>query len=161
MRNRFINRKGFTLVEVMLALAIVSIGLIAILGLLPTGLRSARDAADNTISATVIQDIFNTIRTNQFIQVDLSGFGLPLTGQPAPPYNLQNNYAPITFYFDQEGFFPATSQDHYFQVNLTFTNQAPTLPALSMVTATVVWPANSKNPANTSFFVTQIAQYNQ
>jgi uncharacterized protein (TIGR02598 family) len=161
MRNRFRNGDGFTLVEVMLALAIVSIGLIAILGLLPTGLRSARDAADNTISATIVQDVFNTIRTNQFISVNLSDFGTVQAGQPTPPYNLQNNYAPITFYFDQEGFRPATPQDHYFQVTLTFTNQAPALPALSMVTATVVWPAQSKNPANHNVFVTRIAQYNQ
>jgi len=162
MRNRFTNRLGFTLVEVMLALAIVSIGLIAILGLLPTGLRSARDAADNTISATIVQDIFNSIRTNQsnqFTNVSLSGFGFPQPSQPTPPYNLLNSYAPITAYFDQEGFSPATPQDHYFQVNLTFTNQAPL--ALSMVTATVIWPAQSKNPANRNVFVTQIAQYNQ
>src|SRR5258707_8255808 len=106
MRNRFGNGNGFTLVEVMLALAIVSIGLIAILGLLPTGLRSARDAADNTISATVIQDVFNTIRTQPFASVDLnSAFGFPaIPSQPNPPYNLQNNYPVITAYFDQAVF---------------------------------------------------------
>ncbi len=66
MRNHFRNGDAFTLVEVMLALAIVSIGLIAILGLLPTGLRSARDAADNTISATVVQDSFSLLRNSPF-----------------------------------------------------------------------------------------------
>jgi uncharacterized protein (TIGR02598 family) len=160
MRNRFGNVDGFTLVEVMLALAIVSIGLIAILGLLPTGLRSARDAADNTISATIVQDVFSAIRTNQFTTVDLSTFGFPqVVGQPTAPYNLLNSYPTITAYFDQEGFKPVTPQDNYFQVNLTFTNQTPL--ALSMVTATVVWPAHANNPANHSVFVTRIAQYNQ
>ena len=162
MRNRSANGEGFTLVEVMLALAIVSFGLIAILGLLPTGLRSARDAADNTISATIIQDVFNSIRTNQFTNVHLDNLGFP-----AGAYNLQNSYPPgppavIVAYFDQEGFSPpATPQDRYFQVNLTFANQGPALPALSMVTATVVWPAQSKNPPNHNVFVTQIAQYTQ
>src|ERR1017187_7839345 len=119
MRNRCMRGHGFTLVEVMLSLAIVSIGLIAILGLLPTGLRSARDAADNTISATVIQDVFSTIRTNQFAKVDLSGFGFA-----GGPYNLNSNYLPplsppIFAYFDREGFTPAAAkqpQDNYYKV---------------------------------------------
>ena len=158
MRKRFINGDGFSLVEVMLALAIVSIGLIAILGLLPTGLRSARDAADNTISATVIQDVFSTIRSSPFTAVDLNNpYGFPPSGGPLPTYNLQNNYPSITAYFDQAGFSNPLQQDRYYQVNVTLTNQAPL--ALSVVTATVVWPAHSKNPVNTNVFVTQVAQY--
>src|SRR5437016_1960680 len=103
MKNRFINGEGFTLVEVMLALAIVSIGLIAILGLLPTGLRSARDAADNTISSTVVQDTFTLLRTNAFhsallcdtctITQDLGTYNTILT----PALRVSNAY-------DQAGF---------------------------------------------------------
>jgi uncharacterized protein (TIGR02598 family) len=158
MRNHSIEGDGFTLVEVMLALAIVSIGLITILGLLPTGLRSARDAADNTIAATVVQDVFSTLRTNPFTNEDLTALGFPASGGPLPGYNLQINYPAITAFFDHEGFTAATVADHYYQVNLTFTNQAP-LGALSLVTATIVWPAHSKNPANTNVFTTGVAQY--
>ena len=158
MRKRFINGNGFSLVEVMLALAIVSIGLIAILGLLPTGLRSARDAADNTISATVVQDVFSTIRSSPFTAVDLSGFPFPqVVGPPNAPYNLLNNYPTVSNYFDQGGFSNPPLQDRYYLVNLTFTNQFPL--ALTVITATVVWPAHSKNPANTNVFITQVAQY--
>jgi uncharacterized protein (TIGR02598 family) len=159
MRNRPSRRDAFTLVEVMLSLAIVSIGLIAILGLLPTGLRSARDAADNTLSATVVQDVFSTIRTQPFANVDLTAFNF--TGGP---YNLNGNYLSpplplIVAYFDQAGFtvpLAKQPQDNYYQVSLTFSNQAA---ALSLVTATVVWPAHSVHPLNTNIFVTEVAQY--
>jgi len=166
-RRSAVATTAFTLIEVMLALAIVSIGIVAILGLIPNALQSSRDAADNTVMATIAHDVFNAVRTNTFTQVDLRGLGFTGGFPPGPPYNLLNvppangNYRGIVAYFDQGGFIatPAAVQNHYFQVNLTFTNQSPL--ALSVVTATVVWPAQSAAPVNTNVFVTKIAQYYQ
>jgi prepilin-type N-terminal cleavage/methylation domain-containing protein len=155
MRNRFIFKEGFTLIEVMLALAIVSVGIIAILGLLPVGLRAGRDAADNTLSATVVQDTFSGLRTNAFHSAilcdtcitpqDLSTYDTTTT----PSLRVSNAY-------DQAGFSTGWT-NAYYKVMLDFQPQAP-LP-LSQVTATVVWPAQSKNPVNTNVFITRIAQY--
>ncbi len=157
MRNRSIDRRGFTLVEVMLALAIVSIGLIAILGLLPTGLRAARDAGDNTLSATIVQDTFTGLRTNAFHSAMLCDT-CTITPQDLGTYDTIANPAKRVFnYYDSDGF--STPQaTAYYKVILDF---QPQTPVLTRVTASVVWPAQAKNPVNNSIFVTQIARYDQ
>jgi len=151
------KRGAFTLVEVMLALAIVSIGLIAILGLLPTGLRSARDAADNTLSATIVQDTFSGLRTNNFHKAVLCDTCPPLPTQDLSAYDTIANPALRVFnYYDQDGF--STPQaTAYYRVILDFQPQPPL--ELTRVTATVVWPAQAKNPVNSTIFTTQIARY--
>lgn len=157
--RRLTASHGFSLVEVTLAMAVMAIGLIAILGLIPQGVTSSRDAADNTTAATMVQDLFSTIRASPFITVDLSGFGTLPAGST---YNLQILNPPVTTYFDQAGFNPTTTADYYFRVVLSF-RPHPTLPSLSVITATVSWPAKlnmATTPLNTTKFMTQVAQYN-
>ena len=48
--------RGFSLVEVTLAIAVVAVGLVAILGLFPLGMDAVRQAADSTQLMTVGQD---------------------------------------------------------------------------------------------------------
>jgi type II secretory pathway pseudopilin PulG len=153
------------LIEVMLALAIIAIGLIAIIGLLPSGVQASRNAADNTVAATIIQDVFSTIRATPFAIVDLSGFRFA----PAGPYDLgAYNGAPVA-YFDQSGFSVvlvgpnANPEDSYFRVDIAFAPQPPVPAVLSEITATVSWPAKPNLPlsanANTTIFLTRVAQY--
>jgi uncharacterized protein (TIGR02598 family) len=163
--------KAFSLIEVVLALAVSAIGLVAILGLLPQGLQASRDAADNTVSATLVHDIFATIRAGQFTSatnVNSLGFNLPIS----PVCNLQTFSSSVSgissSYFDKAGFIPATTNaDFYYKVVLVFQPEIPptapagTLAAVSTVTATVVWPALSVSPINTNVFVTKVAQYYQ
>ncbi len=164
------NDNAFSLIEVVLALAVAAIGLMAILGLLPQGLEASRNASDNTIAATLVHDIFSTIRTSPFTSVtnvNSLGFNLPTS----PPCNLGtfNNSTigspVVSSYFDKAGFTPTvTNADFYYKVVLTFQPEIPlngTWAAVSMVTATVVWPALSASPINTNVFVTKVAQYNQ
>jgi len=176
LRNRRAN--AFSLIEVVLALAVASIGLVAILGLLPQGLQASRDAADNTVSATLVHDIFSMIRASPFTSVtnaDSLGFNLhnlPVT-QPVS-LGIFNNSAVgcnnnsslvVSSYFDKAGFIPVTTNaDFYYKVVLTFQPECPpngTPASVSMVTATVVWPALSVSPINTNVFVTKVSQYNQ
>jgi prepilin-type N-terminal cleavage/methylation domain-containing protein len=170
--------KAFSLIEVVLALAVAAIGMVAILGLLPQGLQASRDAADNTISATIVHDIFSTIRTMPFTNVtSLSSLGFVVEpgGTPFPnPCNLQIYSlppAPLGFppqgdvaYFDQAGF-SNNLANAYYKVTLNFQPEIPpgvpntTPAAVSFITATVVWPALSPVPINTNVFVTKVAQY--
>jgi uncharacterized protein (TIGR02598 family) len=158
------GRAGFSLVEVTMAMAIMAIGLIAILGLIPQGVKSSRDAADNTTVATIVHDIFSTIRSAPvYTTVDLSGFGTA-PYQLGAANNLQNPIPAQTTYFDQAGLNPATPADSYFQVTLSFLpHTLPTPLALSVITATVSWPAKPgigmAKFVNTTVFVTQVAQY--
>ena len=138
---------GFSLIEVTLALGIVSIGLIAILGLLPHGIESGRRAADNTIAATIAQDVFGTLRSSAF---DSTPFG-------STTLNL-NNSGSATEYYTQAGYdSTAGSADRYFKVTVNCAPQGSL--ALSRVQITTVWPALSSAPANTNIFVSQIAWY--
>ncbi len=167
-RNR--SDKAFSLIEVVLALAVSAIGLMAILGLLPQGLEASRNAADNTISATIVHDVFSTIRAGQFTAAtNLTSLGFSYPNTP-PICNLQTFSSSINGsivgYFDQAGF--TTNQANgYYLVTLNFQPEIPpgvpnnTPASVSMVTATVVWPALSASPINTSVFVTKVAQYNQ
>jgi uncharacterized protein (TIGR02598 family) len=144
-------------VEIKVALVVISVGLIAIVGLIPQGIQSSRSASDNTLVATIVHDIFNTIRSQrqQFTAVNLNGFGFG-----AATYNLQTAIpASGTAYFDSSGFNTATPADYYYRVVLNFQLQG-TLP-LSLVTATVVWPAKQTTvwPLNTNIFFTEIARY--
>jgi uncharacterized protein (TIGR02598 family) len=134
---------GFSLVEVTLAMAVMAIGLIAILGLIPQGVNSSRNAADNTLVATIVHDAFSDLRRQ----------ALTL---PWPPASLSIP----NIYYDAAGTnrVLSTSADRYY--NLLLTSQSPT-PYLLTVTARVTWPDKSATsvPQNTNSFVTQIARY--
>jgi len=149
------NRKlttsnGFTLVEVVLAIAVISIGIIAILGLLPNALQSGRDAADNTLAATVAQDTFNILRSYPF---DAAVVCDTCAGtQNLATYNQTESNA-----YTQAGFSTNNWNGAYFKVVVNFQPQTPL--QSTRVTAAVVWPAQSRVPANTNIFATIIAQY--
>ena len=49
--------RGFSLVEVTLALGIITFGLIAVMGLLPTGLRLAKQSADEVAAVSIMTGI--------------------------------------------------------------------------------------------------------
>lgn len=157
------NRSGFTLIEVTLAIAVALIGIVGVLAILPQGMQSARSAADNTITATVVENIFSQLRTGNFQQ----GGGTVICTDPTCSSYVQINLgkdSPVeTFYFDQAGVITNASRvawNTYYQMTLTYTNQAQQgLPLLSLVTATVVWPAQAQSPPNTNIFTTEIAQY--
>lgn len=56
--NRIHRREqAFSLVEVVLAIAIIAIGLVAILGLFPQGLTSGQNASDDSLVAVIAQDV--------------------------------------------------------------------------------------------------------
>ena len=143
------NVHAFTLVEVMLALAVVSIGIIAILGLLPNALQSSRDAADNTLAATIVQDLFSSIRAQPFHKADFGAGSKDLAVQVLPS-------SPVKLNYDSTG--NPTNVLDYYQVLVSIEPQPPL--GMSYVRAAVLWPAHSGRPV-TNFFVTGVAQYDQ
>lgn len=56
-------KKAFSLVEVVLALGIVSFALLAVIGLLPVGLKSVKNANESAGAANVLQAISATVRS--------------------------------------------------------------------------------------------------
>ncbi len=57
---------AFSLVEVVLALGIVSFAIVAILGLIPTGLQTSHSSQDETRAAQIAQSILATFAGQQF-----------------------------------------------------------------------------------------------
>ena len=53
---------GFSLIEVTLAIGVIAFALLAILGLIPIGMRSGRESIDATRTAQIAQDVVNRIR---------------------------------------------------------------------------------------------------
>jgi uncharacterized protein (TIGR02598 family) len=56
-RIPFTSRRAFSLVEVSLALAVVSIALLSVMGLMPVGLNTMREAMDQTAEAQILRRI--------------------------------------------------------------------------------------------------------
>ena len=148
---------AFSLVEVTLALAVMAIGLIAILGLIPQGVQSSRDAADNTLAATIAHDTFSLLRTNAFRNAILCD--TCTTPQDLSTYNTTTGSPLVSNAYDQAGFSTNDWGGAYYKVVLAFQPQTPLM--LTRVTATITWPAQSKNPLKTDVFVTEIAQFDK
>lgn len=58
------HQEGFTLIEVLVAMAIIGVGLIALVTLFPVGLRSSRLAGDFTTASFVAQQALDNIRAS-------------------------------------------------------------------------------------------------
>ena len=67
------HRAGFTLTEIVLALAIIATAFIAILGLLPAGLSQSKQAADSTVVAAILDDV-NSRLQGQKLQTGPASF---------------------------------------------------------------------------------------
>jgi uncharacterized protein (TIGR02598 family) len=158
-RNLRRNQSGFTLVEVTLAIAVALIGIVAVLGLLPQGMQSARSAVDNTITATIAEGIFSQLRAGSFSQEEICR-DPACSSQPAPPLKLDlNNQLTIqngaTLNYDQTGTITNVSASYY-QAQLS---SQPLGSGLAEVQVQLVWPAfNLANhaPPNTNIFSTLI-----
>lgn len=74
------DRAGFSLIEVVLAIGIIAISLVAILGVFPTGLSSNRTSVSDTRAAALGDAVFATIdaQTNTFSSVNCYGTTLDL-----------------------------------------------------------------------------------
>ncbi len=83
-RRFSLSQGGFTLVEVTLALGIISFAFVAMFGLLPVGLNVSRQAIDTTIEAQIVQKL-----TSQALQTDFSQLSKLASADP--------------YYFSDEG----------------------------------------------------------
>jgi prepilin-type N-terminal cleavage/methylation domain-containing protein len=78
------TRRGFTLVEVALALLVVAVGLTAMLGLFPVGLKENQRAIDEARSAMFAEEVFNSIRAYILVRGWQTGWA-ELSGGTAIP----------------------------------------------------------------------------
>ena len=68
-----ISQRGFTLVEAMVSLVVLSVGMIGIAALFATGLSAGRTAQFRTQAVNLIADLADRIRANRVGQVAYAG----------------------------------------------------------------------------------------
>jgi uncharacterized protein (TIGR02598 family) len=112
---------GFNLVEIAMALAIISFSCTCMLGLLPASMTAFHQAMGNTIESQIVQSISNDIELDAFSSLTSSTF-------------------PTTYYYDNEGQTLPSSAGAYYTATVTFsqvtTNNSPAnLPGTSSTVA--------------------------
>ena len=117
---------AFSLVEIVLALGVISFALVAVIGLLPIGFQASRASIQETRATLVADAIFSTLRGQPFKSASLSTLGntganldLSTRGAAGPE--------PISLYASYEGEFKPSSD--YFTIEVTFANTPAGLPA--------------------------------
>lgn len=91
--------KGFSLVEVTIALAIVAFSLVTIIGLLPAGVTMSNRAGLNSAAAVIFEHVVGDAR-----QTDYSKLVFPSSGQPNAPVTTGVSFRiPALRYFDNQG----------------------------------------------------------
>jgi len=132
--RRYSSRAAaFSLLEVVLALGIAGFCLVAVLGLLPVGVQTNRNASSQTAVSNIIATVVSDLRTT------------PAAAMISPEFAITFD-AEKTLFFDASGkASPSLSADSRYRLNVTW-NSAPTGLHYAVLKAT--WPAGV-DPATT------------
>ena len=112
-------RAAFSLIECVLALGIVSFAFISLVGMIPVGLNTFRDAMDATVGSQIAQGVLTEVRQAKFSE--LAKFNKNADTDPANP-------SP-DYFFDDEGTASATAtaENHIYDaaVRIQYTSRMP------------------------------------
>ena len=161
------KRLGFSLAEVVIALGVIAIAVIAILALFPAALQTGHSAQDETRAAQIAQTIFPSLAAQAVTQFNAVRFLLSDNAtRSTPPLDLtaSSGAAPaLTLYAQNDGQLTQDATKAVYAL-LFYTNNAVagfTDPAsANLVTLRVAWPANAP-AANQTFrdYVRIISKY--
>jgi uncharacterized protein (TIGR02598 family) len=157
------KKRGFSLAEVVIALGVITVGVVAVLAIFPTALQTGHSAQDETRAAHIAQSVFGTLvaqAPSQFSNLQLvlsdgsraSGINLTMSATPA-----------LTLYADNDGKLMQDATKAVYAILIYTNNAVPgfTDPAsANAVTVRVAWPANAL-AANQTFrdYVRIISKY--
>lgn len=101
--SAFRSSSAFSLVEVVLALGIAAFCLVAMLGLLPTGLKSAKNTTDQTAAASLLDNVALDLRSTPAgsNSTPLYAITLPAVGSLGTPTT-------TNFFFNEDGGYSST-----------------------------------------------------
>ena len=120
---------GFSLVEITLSLGVMSICLLAVLGLLPMASQTNRAAAADTAAASIATAVLADIRATPRAATISSQFGLPLN-------------ASSVLFFDAEGQATTTANNaSIYRAEINFPTNSSGANAATFVYVLVSWPA--------------------
>ena len=161
--------RSFSLLEVVIALGVITVGIVGILAVFPTALQTGHSAQDETRAAHIAQSVFGSLVAGASSQ--FSNVQLPLYPSPSPvPTPLSINLTTgsgttpaVTLYADNDGNLVANSTNAAYAILIYTNNSVPgfTDPAsANQVTVRVAWAANAP-AANQTFrdYVRIISKY--
>jgi uncharacterized protein (TIGR02598 family) len=145
---RYAKLLGFSLAEVVIALGVIAIAVVAILALFPAALQTGHSAQDETRAAHIAQTIFPTLAGQALSQFNSVQFLLSdNTTRSTPPIDLTLSANPaLTLYAQNDGKLTQDQTTAAYAIYVYTNNAVPgfTDPAsANLVTLRVAWPANA------------------
>jgi len=143
-------RTAFSLIEIVLALGIISFALVGIMGLFPVALKSALESQRETRAAYIARQLFSDLSTNPAFVA--SGTNISLSGQRIPvDLTTSGTY---TIYLDRDGFPTGTAPgtDDIYRAVITVSADSPS-PGITHIRAAIFTPAATTvaNPSEYTF----------
>jgi uncharacterized protein (TIGR02598 family) len=140
MKQSQLESEAFSLVEVTLALGVAAFCLVAVLGLLPTSLKTQQASIQQTTANSIISQIFSDLRADVRLPPGLASHETDGGFQPPLHGHWLQTLTPDTLYFTQEGK-PVNSLGDAAVFRATITYRAPPTDTTSLASITVSWPA--------------------
>jgi uncharacterized protein (TIGR02598 family) len=91
------RQRGFSLIEVTLALGIVSFAMVSLLAMIPVGLNSFKQAMDLTVEAQIVQSVVNDIGLRQYSTLATDQYYFDVQGTPTTSATDKAYTAAISF----------------------------------------------------------------
>jgi uncharacterized protein (TIGR02598 family) len=138
-------RNAFSLVEVVLALGVISFAIVAILGVFPVGLSTSHSAQDDTRAPQIAQMILSSLSAEASTQ--FNNVLIPLPANQTLAVDLTSSASPTTpsLYADNNGQLLTAAANATYSVTI-ITDNAPTgfdIGYANKVTVVIAWPANA------------------
>ena len=134
--------EGFSLVEVVIAIGVASFCLIAVLGLLPVGMKANKDSSNQTTAAglamAIASDLKATPATTPAISTNSTTYRLSI-----PPAGSAATTS--TLYLSEDGSTNASASDFKssYRATVTITPPASGLKSATAARILVTWPATA------------------
>ena len=145
---RCAKRLGFSLAEVVIALGVIAIAVVAILALFPAALQTGHSAQDETRAAQIAQTIFPSLAGQAVSQFNNVQFLLSdNTTRSTPTIDLRASSTPaLTLYAENDGKLTQDQAKAVYKIYVYTNNSVPGFTDLAnanLVTLRVAWPANA------------------
>lgn len=148
--SRTDQQSAFSLVEVVLALGVISFAIVAILGILPIGLQTGHSAQDETRAAQIAQIVLSSIASQA--SQNFQNVALPTTSpSPAPTLDLSSSTTSPTLPAPNATPVAVLYADNNGQIILADTNPASTPPPAATFSISVFTDNYSAAPSPAPF----------
>ncbi|XHR27657.1 MAG: hypothetical protein ACFUZC_17155 [Chthoniobacteraceae bacterium] len=134
------SSQAFSLVEITLALGIMSFCLLSLLGLLPTGMTSNQTAVEQTAAANIASAIISDIRATSSTSGTSARFGLNI---PAAGESDTISGSPYTIYFAEDTTQAASSSVSRYLAYVGFAPPSSGKKSAINVRVLVTWPSQA------------------